>query len=100
LRFVCDDARVESNRSREVRRSGAPYFLYVTIHRLKAVEAERYANRDPLLFVYGDARAENSRRTEVHRSGAPCFLYAVMRMLKIVEAGRYVNESLLLFFTR
>jgi hypothetical protein len=45
LFFVRDDACAESNRSREVRRSVAPYFLYAVMRVLKVIEAKRYVNR-------------------------------------------------------
>jgi hypothetical protein len=51
LLFVCSDAHDESNRSREVHRSGASCFLYAMMCVLKVIEAERCVDREPLAFT-------------------------------------------------
>jgi hypothetical protein len=51
LLFVYGNAHVKSSRSRQVRRSGAPSFLYAMICVHKIVEAERYIDRKPLALM-------------------------------------------------
>jgi hypothetical protein len=49
LLFVHGNARAKSNRSREVRRSGAPCFLYAAILVLKVI-GETYADWELIAF--------------------------------------------------
>jgi hypothetical protein len=44
LFFVRGNARAEISRNCMERRSGAPYFLYASMHMLKVIEAEWYVD--------------------------------------------------------